>query len=248
DKEELESAKGAHIKLSPRNPSEIVAAPFFAEEVRREIDAKYGRDALYKGGLSVRTTLDPNLQQLGILALRDGLVSYDRRYGWRGPLSQLDIGGDWTNQLTKVQKPPGIGDWKLSVILDVSEFQATLGLSDGTKGLIPLSKLGWARQAKSGHRLGPVITDVQDVFSPGDVVMVDAILAGADKGQNSLPKYDLCQLPEVEGALVAIDPHTGRVLAMVGGWSFGESQFNRATQAMRQPGSAFKPFVYIAAI
>ena len=248
DREELESAKGAHIKLSPRKRSEIVEAPFFAEEVRREINDKYGRDALYKGGLSVRTTLDPNLQQVGILALRDGLVSYDRRYGWRGPLSQLDIDGDWTNQLTKVQKPPGIGDWRLSVILDVSDSQATIGLSDGTKGSIPLSKIAWARHARSGHRLGPVITDARDVFSPGNVVMVESMSAGTAEGHGSLPTYDLCQLPEVEGALVAIDPHTGRVLVMVGGWSFGESQFNRATQAMRQPGSAFKPFVYIAAI
>jgi penicillin-binding protein 1A len=248
DKGELVAANRSHIKLSPRKLSEIVEAPFFAEEVRRQINAKYGQDALYKGGLSVRTTVDPNLQQVGILALRDGLVSYDRRYGWRGPLSELDIDGDWINQLMKVQKPPGIGDWKLSVILYISESQATIGLPDGTKGSIPLSTLAWARQAKGGYSLGPVIADVRDVFSPGDVVMVEAILSGADGNQGSLPKYDLCQLPEVEGALVAIDPHTGRVLAMVGGWSFGESQFNRATQAMRQPGSAFKPFVYIAAI
>jgi len=248
DSIELAAANRAHIKLSPRERSEIVEAPFFAEEVRREIDANYGQDALYKGGLSVRTTLDPNLQQVGTLALRDGLVSYDRRYGWRGPLGKLDIDSDWTSQLTKFQKPLGIGDWKLSVILDISESQATIGLSDGRKGSIPLSKLSWARQARAGHRLGPVITDAVGVFSLGDVVMVEPILPDPDGDLDSLPEYDLCQLPEVEGALVAIDPHTGRVLAMVGGWSFKESQFNRSTQAMRQPGSAFKPFVYIAAI
>ncbi len=246
--EQLKRASGSPIELVPRNQAEIVNAPFFAEEVRREISSKYGPDALYMGGLSVRTTLDPALQRVGVRALRDGLINYDRKFGWRGPLGKIDINSDWAMNLKRLDKPPGLGSWLLSVVLDVQAVEVTIGFSDSTQGKIPLSNLVWARQAKGGQRLGPVIEDARDLLSVGDVVLVRASQEDPNIDTDGLKHFDLCQLPQVEGALVAIDPHTGRVLAMIGGWSFEESQFNRATQARRQPGSAFKPFVYIAAI
>ena len=247
-KEDLERARSTPLELIPRNKTEIVKAPFFAEEVRREINAKYGPDALYTGGLSVRTSLDPVLQRIGVQALQDGLVNYDRKFGWRGPLKKLDINADWAMNLEKVDKPLGLGSWKLSVVLDIGAADATIGFSNGARGKIPLSNLLWARKAKQGQRIGPAIEDARDVLSLGDVVMVRASQTEPPTHTDGFQYFDLCQIPEVEGALVAIDPHTGRVLAMIGGWSFEESQFNRATQARRQPGSAFKPFVYIAAI
>ena len=246
--DELKRASGAPMELVPRNQAEIVNAPFFAEEVRREINSKYGPDALYTGGLSVRTTLDPVLQRVGVRALRDGLTNYDRKFGWRGPLGKLEINADWAMNLEKVDKPLGLGSWLLSVVLDVQGLEATIGFPDSTRGKIPLSNLVWAREAKDGQRLGPVIEDARDVLSLGDIILVRASQNDPKIDTEGFKHFDLCQLPEVEGALVAIDPHTGSVLAMVGGWSFEESQFNRVTQARRQPGSAFKPFVYIAAI
>ena len=247
-KEELKLASSTPLKLIPRNRTEIVKAPFFAEEVRREINSKYGPDALYMGGLSVRTTLDPVLQRVGGQALRDGLVDYDQKFGWRGPIAKLNISANWATELKTIDEPLGLGSWQLSVVLDVQALEATIGFPDGMRGKIPLSNLTWARQAKDGHRLGPAIDDARDVLASGDVVVVSPSESNSQKDEDGFQHFHLCQLPEVEGALVAIDPHTGRVLAMIGGWSFEESQFNRATQARRQPGSAFKPFVYIAAI
>ncbi len=246
--EQLWAANGEPIELRGRDRGEVVNAPFFAEEVRREISNRYGEDALYRGGLSVRTTLDPRLQKIGSAALRSGLISYDRRHGWRGPITRINVDNNWLEQLNLLQAPAGMKEWELSVIMEVKENAAAIGLMDGSHGSIPLDELLWARAWREGQKIGPEVRVVSQVLASGDVVAVESLAITGEGGAARPKTYGLRQIPDVEGALVALDPHTGRILAMIGGWSFKESQFNRATQAMRQPGSAFKPFVYLAAI
>jgi len=243
--EQAKAEKAAPLATREREVTLLTRAEYFAEEVRRELSERYGQNQLYRGGLSVRTTLDSGLQAIADRVLHDGLIAYDRRHGWRGPVTRLEAGGgdapgaDWARQLAALPPPKALGDWRISVVLKASDAEAAIGFTDGSTGRIPLSDLGWAREAlKEGRRGGPV-RSVAQVLKPGDVVMVEK-----GKGGN----WSLRQVPAIDGAIVALDPHTGRVLAMSGGYSFAASQFNRATQADRQPGSAFKPLVYLAAL
>ncbi len=244
---EAEAAKAEPLVVRGRGDIETVSADYFAEELRRELVARFGEDALYKGGLSVRSTVDPVLQSIADRALRAGLVGYDRRHGWRGPLTQVEIGDDWQTALAGVAPPAGLYGWQLAVVLDADSKQAQIGLSGGATGQIPLAEVKWARRVREDG-LGPSVGKVSDALQPGDVIPVEAI--AADSEGNAYPEgsYGLRQIPAVGGAIVALDPHTGRVLAMTGGWSYAMSEFNRATQALRQPGSAFKPFVYLSAL
>ena len=196
----------------------------------------------------MRTTLDPRLQAIGWKALRDGLIFYDRRHGWRGPITRIDAEKSWIDQLNRVPIPAGMNDWLLAVVLEVTNETAGIGLSDRSRGSIPLAELTWARASRENQKLGPEILQVPEVLTPGDVIAVEPRISEEQEDEQPTKIYALHQIPDVEGGFVALDPHTGRILAMVGGWSFQESQFNRVTQAMRQPGSAFKPFVYLAAI
>ncbi|MHA1597116.1 MAG: penicillin-binding protein 1A [Alphaproteobacteria bacterium] len=242
--DEADIARASDLGVRPRSEIEFVKSDYFAEEVRRELAERYGDEELYKGGLSVRTTVNPVLQKFADKAVRDGLIAYDRRHGWRGPLSTLDSIDGWQASLVAMQtperKPKGLGDWTVAVVLDVGETSAGIGFADGVTGTIPLSELKWARAWVKGEKRGPRVKRPADVLNLGDVIAVEATQAGGG--------YALRQLPEIEGALIALDPHTGRVLAMTGGFSRERSQFNRVTQAMRQPGSAFKPFVYLTAL
>ncbi|MEE9301108.1 MAG: penicillin-binding protein 1A [Alphaproteobacteria bacterium] len=231
------------ITVRQRDETEIVHADYFAEEVRRWLYDRYGEDGLYQGGMLVRTTLDPRLQEIADRILREGLIAYDRRHGWRGPIARIDVAeGDWMSRLATLPTPPGLAPWQLGVVLGLSEKEAGIGFVDGSVGIIPFEELEWARPWRNGQTLGPEVATASDVLSPGDVVPVEAI---PEAGEGA---FALRQVPDIEGALVAIDPHTGRVLAISGGFSFDESEFNRATQALRQPGSAFKPFVYLTAL
>jgi len=245
-------ARAEPLVLRPRTGAAVAKAAFFTEEVRRELLERYGEGALYGGGLSVRTTLDPVLQRIADRQLRAGLIAYDRRHGWRGPLGKLPGATPWREALAAFPLPEGIADaeptWRKAAVLAVTSGQATLGFADGEQGFIPLSALSWARPWIKGEHLGPQVRSATTVLSPGDVVLVERL--GPDQDGKKPPKgaYGLRQIPAINGALVALDPHTGRVLAMTGGFSFAESQYNRATQARRQPGSAFKPFVYLAAL
>lgn len=236
------------LQTVKRDISRIVSAPYFAEEVRRELASHYGADSLYGGGLSVRTTIDPRLQDIAERALRDGLMAYDRRHGWRGPVKTLPSLEGWQLQLEETDKPPGmLEEWDLAVVLDAADAEAKLGFISGGEGRLPLAQAAWARACLNEcYSQGPEITSVKQVVKPGDVVMVEAIPPTAEIEATDI--YELQQVPLVQGALIALDPHTGRVLAMQGGWKYGISEFNRATQAQRQPGSAFKPFVYLAAL
>jgi penicillin-binding protein 1A len=221
--------------------TDSVYAPYFAEEVRREIEKKYGPDSLYKGGLAVRTSVDPVLQKIAQKTLRDGLMEYDRRHGWRGPVTHIkDMGDDWKDNLGGVADPDDMIDpWKLGVVVRATDDRAAIGFKDGTQKNMLLDGVSWARKSlQDGYALGVEITSVRQVLDKGDVVMIEDV-AG---------KLILRQIPKIQGAIVALDPHTGRVLAVQGGWKAGVSSFNRATQAKRQPGSAFKPFVYLAGL
>lgn len=240
-REEAEAARAEPLTFADRSNDSNVRADYFVEEVRRELAKLYGEQTLYAGGLSVRTTLDPDIQAAASTALRNGLLAYDRRDGWRGPITRFDSLDGWQEQLEDVRTPPGGEEWDLAVVLSAGAEAVDVGLADGSKGQIPLSELRWARKVKDGKFVGPSIQKASDALSPGEVVLVEPL----DEKASSL---GLRQIPEVQGALVAMDPHTGRVLAMSGGFSARISVFNRATQAYRQPGSAFKPFVYLAAL
>jgi penicillin-binding protein 1A len=245
-------ARAAPLEVRRRDDTVTVDARYFAEDVRRELIRRYGEKGLYGGGLSVRTTVDPGLQALADATLRDGLIEYDRRHGWRGPVARLKSTAQWETALANVERPMGVAEamphWRLAVVLDVADAQAAIGVESGAMGFIPLSELKWARAWKEGQRRGGPVKKVGDVLAPGDVVLV--MPAPKDKDGKPAPEgaFALQQVPEIQGGLVAMDPHTGRVLAMSGGFSYGQSEFNRATQARRQPGSAFKPFVYLAAL
>lgn len=246
-----EKAKKEPLNVTARpTGAHIFAAEYFAEEVRREILEKYGEKKLYEGGLSVRTTLDPKIQVMARKAFVEGLVHFDEEKGYRGPVTRIDISGDWGAKLADVKALSDVAPWRLAVVLETSDQAARVGFQPGRDpggavqrerqvGIVPLEGVKWAKAANGSDR--KPITRVSQVLQPGDVIYVDPI--GKDSNQ-----FRLRQVPEVSGAMVVMDPWTGRVLALVGGFSFDQSQFDRATQALRQPGSAFKPIVYAAAL
>ncbi len=248
--QEGEKAKKDPLNVTPHpTGAHMFAAEYFAEEVRREIYEKYGEKKLYEGGLSIRTTLDPRFQVMARKALTDGLVRFDEGQGWRGALAKIDISGDWGAKLSEIKSLADIAPWRLAVVLETSDQAARIGLQPQREpagtisrerqvGIFTLDGVKWAKAASERSKGGP---KVSQILQPGDVVYAEPV--GKDTGQ-----YRLRQIPEVSGAMVVMDPWTGRVLALVGGFSYDQSQFNRATQALRQPGSAFKPFVYAAAL
>jgi len=277
--EQAETAKAKDLSVNPRPfRGNTFAGEYFAEEVRRTLAARYGEEGLYGGGLSVRTTLDPELQVQARKALRDGLVAYDRRHGWRGAIDNINIAGDWGEALAEKDVLRDIEPWRMALVLEVSDDKAVAGLRPSRnragqlapgrrKVTIPFSEIEWARKqvmkGDVGVR-GPKVKSATEVLSVGDVIYVappsapeegeEAIAEGIKTiaGYRVMPGRDegwrLMQVPEVGGAITVMDPHTGRVLAHVGGFSFDKSQFDRGIQALRQPGSAFKPFVYAAAL
>jgi len=224
-------------QLSPNN----LAAGYFAEEVRRELIDRYGEKRLYEGGLSVRTTLDPQMQLWARKSLVDGLVRYDEAHGFRGPMRTIDIKSDWGVPLGDIPLLGDVKPWRLAVVIESNDTMARIGLQPGREksgelvreretGILPIDGVRWTKK-----------TSIRSILQPGDVIYVDPL--DGKPGQ-----YRLRQIPEVSGAIVAMDPYTGRVFAMVGGFSFDQSEFNRATQALRQPGSSFKPIVYATAL
>ncbi len=223
-------------------------APWFAEQVRREVKEKFPNVHITNDGLSVRTTMDPQLQTIAQRVLRKGLETYDRRHGYRGPLAKLNPKGDWKKELAAVESPDPGGSGEVAMVNEVTKDAAKIQFGDGRTGTIPFSEMRWAGPYSLSRRALKLPNSPAGVVETGDAIFVRAVEKSA-KG-NSYPKdtYELIQAPEADGAIVAIDPFTGRVLAMVGGYNAGRSQFNRAVQAIRQPGSAFKPFVYLTAL
>jgi penicillin-binding protein 1A len=253
---DADKARKDPLAVSSRsNVAHTFAGEYFAEEVRRDIFERYGEKKLYEGGLSVRTTLDPKIQVMARKAMVAGLVKYDEEQGWRGAVSKIDVSGDWGVKLADIKSLSDISPWRMAVVLETSDQSARIGFQPGRElggnvskerqtGLIALDGVKWARAA-SGPLRGKTPTAVSQVLQPGDVIYADPLYKDGNPVEG---QYRLEQLPEVSGAMVAMDPNTGRVLAMVGGFSFDQSQFNRATQAYRQPGSSFKPIVYSSAL
>jgi penicillin-binding protein 1A len=239
--EQARQARAEPLNVNPRvlTPNSY-AAGFFAEEVRRELSERYGEQKLYEGGLSVRTTLDPKMQLMARKALVDGLVRYDEAHGWHGVVKSIDLGQDWGVSLADIPQYGDVKPWRLAVVLDANDISARIGLQPERD---KSGELGAERETGSITADGTKWTGRRPnrVVKPGDVVYVEPVTG-------KVGEYRLRQIPEVSGACVAMDPFTGRVLAMVGGFSFDQSEFNRATQAMRQPGSSFKPIVYATAL
>ncbi|WP_182087012.1 penicillin-binding protein 1A [Aureimonas sp. ME7] len=247
--EEATAAIAKPLGVNPRpSGTYLASAEYFTEEVRRQIIARYGVNALYEGGLSVRSTLDPQMQEEARTSLQHALVRYDQTRGYRGPVETIEVAGDWGPALNKIEPFADVPEWRLAVVLSADNNSASIGLQptrdmSGRRGAdrdvatLSLNDMKWAlRQDREGKRGS--VRSVDQFLSRGDVIYVEA------KGDG----FILRQPPKVQGALVAMDPHTGRVLALAGGFSYSQSEFNRATQAYRQPGSSFKPFVYAAAL
>ncbi|AIL65401.1 Penicillin-binding protein 1A [Rickettsiales bacterium Ac37b] len=230
--EEARKSIAKPIVLNARDKRQIVQADFFAEEIRKTLTSLYGTKILYEGGLTVKTTLHPQLQVFAEQAFKIGIINYDQRHGYRGPLKHLDTIDNWLVKLKEVELEKNLYPWTVAVVLGFKAGYAILGMSDGTNTtMLPLKEMMWA---KAG------IVKPSDLLKIGDIIVVEKY-----SNHNTAT---LRQIPEVNGGIVVLEPVTGRILAMVGGFNYDQSKFNRVTQAKRQSGSAFKPFAYLAAL
>ncbi len=227
---------------------------YFTDEIRRQLSGVFGEQEFFTGGLTIRATVDPELQRAAAEALRKGLESYDRNQGvWRGtgktlPPEVLGSEASWREALAAVDVPRDIDAWFPAVVLEVGESSARIGIEgvmdDEDGHFIPAEDVTWARKRLPDGTLAKKARVAGDLVSVGDVVLVRAVT----NDDGTFKRWSLRQVPEVQGAFMAMDVNTGRVLAMQGGFSYQDSVFNRTTQATRQPGSSFKPFVYAAAL
>ena len=228
DDSELKKYRLEEIDLKKRKIKLLKEANYYTEEIRRIVKDNYGFDKLYAEGLSIKSALDINYQLYALSALRSGIESYDRRRGWRGPILNTKIQKNW-KKILKEKKIDSSLKWSFAEITNVNELEIVFKiLKKKEKGTISVNNLKWA-----------INKSVNGSFKVNDVIYVN---------KNANGKWQLKQYPKVNGAIVVIDPFSGKVRALVGGFSFNSSEFNRATQAKRQPGSAFKPFVYAAAL
>lgn len=262
-KEEAENAKQEDIVVNESFISKQQRySLYFSEEVRKLLSDIYGEEQLYSGGLAVRTTINPKYQEVATRVLRKSLIDFDRKHGWRGAEKNIDLNDKawledanivkqieknnkelWQVLLSREGAISGMEDdgWKKAIVIDVAKDNAEIGLSNRNKGIIPLSDVLWAKSVVDGKKSDVAISSVAQVLKVGDIIFVKL----SDEKNNI---YSLQQVPELNGSMVVLDPHTGRVFAMVGGFSYSRSKFNRATQAYRQPGSTIKPFVYLTAL
>ena len=215
-----------NIILKTRKVKLVEETNYYSEEVRRILNNQYGYDKLYKEGLSIRTPLNPIYQVKAVKALREGLELYDRRHGWRGVLMNKKDESDWSNSISNLKLEESL-NWKIAKVNKIEKFSVDIEIEDKEIGKIDFESINWTKK------------NFKKIFKLGDIIYVKKIKEN---------KWELKQLPKVNGAIVVMDPFTGRVLSLVGGFSYNLSEFNRATQAYRQPGSAFKPFVYALAL
>jgi penicillin-binding protein 1A len=220
---ELEKKK---IKLNKSKKIFLEDAQYYIEDVRKNIIESFSYDKVYKQGLIINTPIDLKLQKIATEALRNGLITYDKRKGWRGALINKNYSNSWSNNLDKFKLEKSI-KWKLAIVIKINKFSTTIETEDKLKGKINYKDISWTRK------------EFKELFKHGDIIYVKKI-------ENDI--FSLKQLPKINGGIVVMDPYTGRVKALNGGFSFKKSEFNRATQALRQPGSAFKPFVYALAL
>tara|TARA_R100000365_G_C2748696_1_gene81384 strand:+ start:2087 stop:4774 length:2688 start_codon:yes stop_codon:yes gene_type:complete len=266
-KEEAEEAMAKPLSTTRRlKGPEYAAATYFVQELRKDLIKNYGEDTLQQGGLSIRSTIDTRLQLAAQEALQNGLIAYDRRHGWRGPVTTLNPkDGDVLEQLKAVELPGGYGTWEAALVTSVGSNGAELTLTDGETIPMPAEEVKWAATykpegEKAGLQVGHVIlaefkrkeVDTSKSEKAQKPAKEEGDLAETAEEDDiklvPIGNAILRQVPAVDGGLVALDPHTGRILAMQGGYSFFKSSYNRVTQAKRQPGSSFKPFVYAAAL
>ena len=244
--EEAEIAKQKPLVTTERKTGFLKDAEYYSEEVRRAISYNLGDDALYEGGLIVRTTIDPKIQSVATKAFRKGLIEYDIRHGYTGAKKNIKIDDDYKDNLKKAELPKGAEtSWEKAVVLENSKKQAKIETVNDNTGYIYLEDITWAKPRLKNNAVGADPSDVSKVLNVGDVIYVEKLITSKSKKDDA---YALRQIPDVEGGMAVIDPHTGKVLALVGGFAFEKSQFNRATQAYRQTGSSFKPFVYLTAL
>ena len=238
---EAQEAMDKPIVLTIKEDDEVVKASFFSDSVKKELTGLYGSDSVFENGIVVSTTLDLRLQKIAVTAFEAGIEEYDRKHGYRGALGKIDPTGNWQQELGKFDPQKLYKEsWSKAVVISLAKDFATIGIENGSLGSIEFSSLKWAKKFISTNARGAAPKKINDVLAVGDVILVEK----TDKGET----YNLRQIPEVNGGFIAMDPHTGRVLAMTGGYVDAPNQFNRATQAMRQPGSTMKTFGYIAAL
>ncbi len=217
------------ITLLRRDKLDTVSADYYAERVRDEVISMIGKENFYKDGLTIITSLDTNIQNSARNSLRKGIREYDLRKGFRGPIANINDIDNWQANLLKVQVPASLLEYDLAVVLEVNDNQAKIGLRDGTASKILLAEMKWGKTD---------LKSAKNLLKKGNVIVVEPAKNG----------YALRQIPEVNGAIMVMNPTSGQVLATQGGYDFSQSKFDRATQAMRQPGSLSKTFVYLAAL
>ncbi len=222
----LEKLSNQEIKLKKKQKIYLEDAQYYIEDVRKNVIESLSYDKVYKQGLNINTPIDLDLQKIATNSLRSGLISYDQRKGWRGALINKPYNSNWYKDLDKYKLEKSI-NWKLAIVKKLNKFSAIVETIDKDDGVIEYKDISWTKK------------EFNQLLKIGDIIYVKQI---KDK------KYSLQQLPKINGGIVVMDPYTGRVLALNGGFSFKKSEFNRATQAKRQPGSAFKPFVYALAL
>ncbi len=223
---EFNDLSAKDIILKKRKSVYLENSNYYIEDIRKLIVDQYGFDKVYKQGFTINTPLNLKLQEQATNSLREGLIEFDKKKGWRGPLLNRKYNNKWSKNLTDLKLEETIG-WKLSIVKKINRFSAEIETIDGNQGVIEYASINWTKK------------NFEDLFIVGDIIYTQKI---------DINKYELKQLPKVNGAIVVLDPYTGRILALSGGFSFKNSEFNRATQALRQPGSAFKPFVYALAL
>ena len=226
NKEKYKKLAIQNISLKKRKKIFLEDTRYYVEDVRKNTIEKFGYDKVYKQGFNIKTPINLNQQQIATQALREGLIEYDQRKGWRGPLINKKISENWNKNLDKFLIEKSI-NWDLAIVKNIKKFSVEIETENKFKGFIEYKNISWTKK------------EFNKLFKIGDVIYVENI---------NDDNYALRQLPTVNGGIVVMDPFTGRVLALSGGFSFKKSEFNRATQASRQPGSAFKPFVYALAL
>ena len=225
-KEEYEKFINNKIELKKRKEIFLEDTRYYVEDIRKYVVNKFGFEKVYKQGLNIKTPLNLELQNIATLSLRKGLESYDKRKGWRGSLTNKKNLDNWKKDLEIFKLEKSIG-WQLAIVKKINKFDTLIKTINNLDGAIDYESISWTKK------------EFDELFKVGDVIYVKKIKDN---------KYELKQLPKVNGGIVVMDPFTGRVYAISGGFSFKKSEFNRASQALRQPGSAFKPFIYALAL
>ncbi len=226
DSKEYENLKNKEIVLKKTKKVFSEDAQYYIEDVRKDIIERLSYEKVYKQGFNINTPINLDLQKIATDSLRNGLIAYDKRKGWHGVLKNKKYNSNWSENLDEYELENSI-NWNLAIIKKVDKFLTEIEIKDKSRGVIDYSDISWTKK------------EFDELVKPGDIVYVEKIKEN---------KYSLKQLPKINGGIVVMDPYSGRVLALSGGFSFKNSEFNRASQALRQPGSAFKPFVYALAL